>query len=525
MARLCGPILGWRGQVDNIWRVTVMVAHDDTGPSSLSYGAAGGAPAEVALSALGELGGASFLGAQLSVPMDDNGKTIEYGFAGDEARWRFFVPGRTEQPRLAYASCNGFSLPGDMKKIPDKNALWRDVAAEQARQPFHLLLMGGDQIYADQLWDVVPELRRFNELHRDQRIRKQASTTLRRNLDKFLVATYKDRFGPQAIADALASIPSLMMWDDHDIFDGWGSYSDEEQASPVFQTIFEAARAAFIKFQLNGDDTASNWPRLPGQDAFNALFLFGDLAILVLDLRSERTQQRILSPASWEAVFNAVDGLNGDGLSSGPDRVRHLLVMSSIPVIHPDMSFLERGFALLPGQQGLEDDLHDQWVSYNHKTERLRMIHRLLDFAELKGTRVTFLSGDVHVAAVGIVESARRRSRWTNAGALNQITSSAIVHPSPPRVVHYFLEQIGERVQEIDRDISAQMLQFPGTNYRFVGERNWLTIDVDATHRLWINWRIENASQPLTKVIHPCVEAGTIPRAGGDGGDTPAPPA
>lgn len=522
MARTCGPILVWRGQVDDAWRVAVMVGHDNAGPASLSYAAAGGAPAEAALVSLGSLNGTSFLAAELTIPMDESGKTIEYWFASESTRWRFFAPGRSEPPRVAYASCNGFSLPGDMKKIPDKNALWRDVTAEHGRRPFHLLLMGGDQIYADQLWDVVPELRRFNELPLARRIRKPAGATLRRNLDRFFVETYKDRFGQPPVAEALASIPSLMMWDDHDIFDGWGSYSDDEQASPVFQTIFQAARAAFIRFQLAGDEPATTWPRLPEQDAFNAMFRFGGLAILVLDLRSERSQHRILSPAAWEAVFSAVDGLNG-----GPGGVRHLLVMSSIPVIHPDMSFLERGLALVPGRQGIEDDLHDQWVSYNHKTERLRLIHRLLDFAEAKGTRVTFLSGDVHVAAVGVVESTRRPSQWANASTLNQLTSSAIVHPPPPRVVRFFLEQIGAQVQEIDRDISAQMLQFPGTNYRFVAERNWLTLDVDAADRLWINWRIEGAPQALTKVIHPCVRAATILRAGGDGvgGDDTPPPA
>ncbi|HPE71554.1 MAG TPA: hypothetical protein PK018_05160 [Candidatus Competibacter sp.] len=40
----------------------------------------------------------------------------------------------------------------------------------------------------------------------------------------------------------MASIPSIAMWDDHDIFDGWGSYDEERQNCPVYQGIYPIAR-------------------------------------------------------------------------------------------------------------------------------------------------------------------------------------------------------------------------------------------------------------------------------------------
>jgi hypothetical protein len=494
MAKVCGPILGWRGQDGDAWRVCVMVAHRGDEPGALAYAVGDGATETARLERIGSLGTVDVFAAEVALPLGGEQRTVAYGFEDDERRWRFTLPARGQAPRIAYASCNGFSLPGDMKKIADKNALWRDMAAENALQPFHLLLMGGDQIYSDQLWDTIPELARFNERPREQRAPQRAGAGLRRAVDRFYGDLYVHRFAQAEVAEALAAIPTLMMWDDHDIFDGWGSYSAEEQASDVFQTVFAAARAAFCLFQLQTDPAAPS-ARLAGQPAFNAFFRFATGAVVVLDLRSERTQQQILSPESWNAVLAAVDATEG---------LKHLLVMSSIPVLHPDMSFLERAFGLLPGMQGTEDDLHDQWLSYNHKTERLRFVHRLLDFAEAKGTRVTILSGDVHVAALGVIQSERRPVRNINADAVTQLTSSAIVHPPPARVVRYFLEQIGSEVQEIDRDVSGQMQVFPGTNYRFVAERNWLTLDFDDRNRIWVNWRIENAPQPLTKVVHPC---------------------
>jgi len=256
------------------------------------------------------------------------------------------------------------------------------------------------------------------------------------------------------------------------------------------------AGASSCSSQLPPADPASgSWPSLPEQGGFNALLRLGELGLLVLDLRSERTQGQILAPGSWNTIFAALDATSG---------LRHLLVMSSIPVVHPDLTFVQQALDVLPGQQELEDDLHDQWNSYSHRTEQIRLLHRLLDFAEANGTRVTILSGDVHVAALGVVESTRRPSRWMNANVINQLTSSPIVHPPPARIVRWLLERLGAEVRQIDRGITLQMLQFPGTDYRFIARRNWLSLDVDEQRRIWVNWFVEDIDPPLTKVVHPC---------------------
>ena len=40
-----------------------------------------------------------------------------------------------------------------------------------------------------------------------------------------------------------------MTWDDHDIFDGWGSYPDTLQNCPVFQGCYQAAKRFYLLFQ------------------------------------------------------------------------------------------------------------------------------------------------------------------------------------------------------------------------------------------------------------------------------------
>ena len=50
-------------------------------------------------------------------------------------------------------------------------------------------------------------------------------------------------------------------------------------------------------------------------------------------------------------------------------------------------------------------DLHDHWTSKSHKEEREWFILQLQDLAILKRLRITFLSGDVHCAAVGLLKT------------------------------------------------------------------------------------------------------------------------
>lgn len=117
--------------------------------------------------------------------------------------------------------------------------------------------------------------------------------------------------------------------------------------------------------------------------------------------------------------------------------------------------------------------------------------------------RTSILSGDVHVAALGVVESA-----WGQRGhgaAINQLISSGIVHPGPGAVVLFALRHLFNSTDEMDRGIIARMVEFPGTQERFVVRRNYLSLEPDAVgtlNRIWANWFVEDEIEPYTKVVH-----------------------
>lgn len=498
-----GPVLGFRGDTKghntgNKWNISALVvAAGDAENLVYKIGETAQETAEPVL--LTEHKGQAVLRYDLPISQTENPRRVQYSFAGslDEPWWQFVIPGSDQPPKMAYASCNGFSDPRAMKNIADKHALWNHLRTRNDAEPYHLLLLGGDQVYADTIWDRVPSIKEWSEKPRGKRRDASFTQPMQVQVPNFYFELYRDRWSQPEMRDVLASIPTVMMWDDHDIFDGWGSHHPKDQASPVFQGIYQAARNYFNLFQQNVGIDGIRPGRICSGDNLSLGFTMGAFALLVLDMRSERSDEQVLSRTSWGQVLNWLDRLP-------KEKCRHLLIMTSIPVVHPDFSLIESLLWALPGQQEIEDDLRDHWHSRLHKAERLRLIHRLLKLADDKGIRITLLSGDVHVAAVGVIESQRHGNVGDRTRVINQLTSSAIVHPAPPGIMLFALEHIIRDVEQVDQQITAQMLNFPGTRQKFIGARNWLSLEPDETDRIWANWYVEgDLDHPHTKVIHP----------------------
>jgi len=495
-----GPVLNFRGCSGDVWRLSALVASDDGQAPAFSL-SAGGAPGAVTAKQIGAFKAAradltlwryDFLVKQGARPV-----TARYSLDGDS--WDIAVPAAGAAPAIAYGSCNGFSSLKLLKNTDVPNALWEDVAAKHAISPFHLLLLGGDQLYSDSMWEELEGLQKWAALPTEQGVKQPVSDTLQRQIADFFRGLYPKRWSQAAVARMLATIPSLMMWDDHDIMDGWGSYDAKLQECAVYKAIFASARETFSLYQQQVAPGEAHPLKLPAQAHFSFGCRVGAVAILALDMRSERTQSQVMSTESWKAVYDWLDALPAAG-KQGP---QHLFLMSSIPVVYPDFSLLENALGMFPGRQELEDDLKDHWNSVPHRQERLRLIHRLLDFSARNQCRVTLLSGDVHVGAVGVIQSARAGAESARNAVINQLTSSGIVHPAPPGMVLFFLEHTTGKSMNDDRDISSAIVEIPGTRHHFIGARNWLALAPDAEGRYWANWHAESEKYPFTKVIHP----------------------
>ena len=505
MKILMGPVLSLRRADAEHWHVSaLMVVNTSDAPESLHIKRIGphdDATMEASAAELWVYGNQAVYRYDMKIRRDENCATrVEYRFTGTPQPWLFHVPAATGKPRMAFVSCNGFSSAGAIKKVKDKNHLWSHMAMLHAENPYHVLIMGGDQVYADQIWEKCPAIKEWVETPLDKRKRRRFSAKMAAQVKRFYFNLYRDRWHQTEVEAILSSVPTVMMWDDHDIFDGWGSYSPEIQQCAVYEGIFDIARNHFAVFQqqVNPRTSEDHPSKVAGQDGFTLTLDLGGYAILAIDARSERTQKQVLSRRTWDAIWDWTDRLRADD-----DRLKHLLLVVAIPVVYADFGRIEKLMGWLPGEQELEDDLRDHWQSPGHRKERLRLIHRLLDLMARTKIRVTILSGDVHVACLGVIKTDRYGAPGARSSVINQLTSSSIVHPPPPKLFGHLLELMSETPEPIDQGIEASMLDFPTKRKTFVLARNFLSLEPDdRDDRLWANWYVEGEErEPATKVI------------------------
>src|SRR3546814_7662384 len=75
-------------------------------------------------------------------------RDVGYRFDGEDYRVDCALEGDL---RIAYVSCNGQESGDRKRSLDERNVLWRRLARQHEAAPFHLLLQGGDQIYADEV--------------------------------------------------------------------------------------------------------------------------------------------------------------------------------------------------------------------------------------------------------------------------------------------------------------------------------------------------------------------------------------
>ncbi|KAG2178185.1 hypothetical protein INT43_003438 [Umbelopsis isabellina] len=461
---------------------------------------------------------------QLDIPLKEYPQVVTYTASCLDKLdvYSFHLAAIQESMRFVFHSCNGFSdIPQELKdKFGEKSApLWQDVLERHETMPLHILVGGGDQLYQDRMLKEEFMIPWLEELDPKKRMAMRCQPPMRDGLEQFFFDNYVRCFGKESpvVARAFASIPSVNMWDDHDIIDGYGSYPHEMQHAEVFRgklisnVLFANASRFYYLFQQHM--TAEMAPQLgliPGsKPACNSIVttLGPDIALLALDCRGERTKYDICNPITYERVFNALYQL--------PYTVKHLVLVTGVPLIYPRLTLFEKamegaaGFnmATLVGKTGalgdlisgqlnkwngdpeLLDDMNDHWTAGCHEVERRKLILRLQRFARDRSIRVSFIAGDVHCCAAGKLYSKDMRQKEEGDPHLMfQIVSSAIVNVPPPQALLAILNQNSSPISfngNTEEKMFNVFKRSPNGNKRqkntkLMGVRNYCAVYYDA---------------------------------------------
>jgi hypothetical protein len=218
------------------------------------------------------------------------------------------------------------------------DGVWKlfDAFVEKAKP--HFVLMMGDQVYMDQDEpDVYKE-----HLESKPAVRRRA-----------MAETYRLNWSREPVRKVMANVPTYMMWDDHDIRDGFASVASDSKTLAVKfprgqriflknNAYFEDARDVYWHFQgchnplPTGDPSLPNYiagPPPPGKRrAMPFVFRCGRLVVLVLDARGDRDVFRKDYPVLGAEQWGFIDKV----FANLPADVEALAVMTPTPIASMD---------------------------------------------------------------------------------------------------------------------------------------------------------------------------------------------
>lgn len=235
-------------------------------------------------------------------------------------------------------SCNGAEQLGAWERFAD---------FVEASKPSFVVMMG-DQVYMD---EDRPDI---FETHFD------SDPVTRR---RAMAEKYRFNWSRDPVRRVLSSVPCYMLWDDHDIRDGWGSLASDSptlaalhnRGAAIFRkstAYFEDARDVYWHFQgcrnpLPGDHRDPSVPAqldpafpnyiagpVPRGQRLGMPFVFrcGRLMVMVLDSRGERDVFRedhpILGARQWQFIDEVLARL--------PDDIDALAIVTATPLASQD---------------------------------------------------------------------------------------------------------------------------------------------------------------------------------------------
>ncbi|WNG36029.1 alkaline phosphatase family protein [Archangium violaceum] len=444
--------------------------------------------------------GSSFLQGSFELEGLAASSTVEYAVAvsasedglpslaylSDSKLGRFRLLPPPGQPlRIGLVSCNGGHTVNDHDR---RHAMWKRLGEVVSAGEVDLLLHVGDQVYADhireawQLADLDDHLAPENE-EAMQRLR-EAFRTL-----------YCDTWQRPELASVLGSVPSMMMWDDHDIFDGWGSH---DEVTPADRAFFEAARTTFEEFQARLNPPAFS-------DSYGFGWVSNGIGLLVLDARTHRSwkDQTVIGRRQWAEMDAWLEAQACAGL-------KRLYVVTGVPPLHAKVAAASRLLEKL-GMTAYLGDVRDSWMAPNNAEELRKLLNRLFEFRKCSPcTEVTLLSGDVHVGT-----TARLRSRVPfhkrsdlDQPEITQVVSSGIGSEPPSGFIRKVVELgIGSEAVDMYQDLfTGRLLELPGNpDGRVLFRRNFAVLDLGAAGKGgWdpdLNLRVRYFAEGLARPI------------------------
>jgi phosphodiesterase/alkaline phosphatase D-like protein len=349
------------------------------------------------------------------------------------------------------------------------------------------LILLGDQVYADEL---TPEARR----HLAGRRRSRGSQRRRPPDEVVSLAEYEGLYrhswGDPEIRWIMSTVPTAMIFDDHDIRDDWNTsaaWRAEMNKKPWWRDRIRAGLASYWVYQHLGNLSPAEladdedyqrvlaadgdvWPQLVeladrADDEvdcskglrFSYRWDLGRSRLIMIDSRNGRILESGERMMIGDREFEWVEAQADDGLA----ELDHLMLGTSLPWLLPhaisDLQTVNEIAANRPGWRGrLGEKIRqaadfEHWAAFMKSFLRLtQMIGRVASHPSGPAT-VTVLSGDVHHSYVARAELSDGHLTHPVAAAVHQLVCSPVHNYVPGLVKPAFKLGWSRRVAPVTR--------------------------------------------------------------------------
>ncbi|MFJ1592595.1 alkaline phosphatase D family protein [Kitasatospora albolonga] len=375
--------------------------------------------------------------------------------------------GQPHGVRVSFGSCRWAASPGGGHDPAGPDALVTLAArltADPAAERPDVLLLLGDQVYAD---ETSAATRRRLAARRD--LREPPGTEVA-DYEEY-TCLYDESWRDPEVRWLLSTVPSCMVFDDHDVTDDWNTsaaWQERMRATPwwherivsglmsywVYQHLGNLSPAelaadpvyAAVRATPDGTGTlrrfAAETDADPGRTRWSYQRIFGRVQLLMVDTRAARvlTEERRAMLDDAEAAWLR------EKVLSDPSAYDHILIGSSLPWLLPPLAHDMETWnaALCAGSRG------GRWARFGERVRRAADLEHWAAFPDSFGrftellrragsgpdapATVCVLSGDVHHAYIA-------EPRWpaaTPGGApearVLQLTRSPL-HNAVPRSI------------------------------------------------------------------------------------------
>ncbi|MDD0973771.1 alkaline phosphatase D family protein [Pseudomonas fontis] len=333
---------------------------------------------------------------------------------------------------------------------------WPLLHQQLQDQRAQFVIGGGDQVYVDtnrkngflDIWEWL----KTNKQALLDKYRRGNGSYDKAGIELYLLNLYRWFYrvywNVPTQREVYERFPQYMIWDDHEIMDGWGSLTLKERQSRIsllFESaatptntmlvdlMWRAACRAYYEYEHSHNPTTHIDLNDPDACIWDYAFEQGGSAFYVLDMRG---QHDIEKPGDPFLILGSAQMQRFEQWLASPavQQAKAVFIVSPVPVVHwrsAVSNYADIG--------SLKDDCMDGWEHDTNLKERRALLDRVYTALGKRGVVVTFLSGDVHSAGVF-----RLLHKDYPAAKVFQVTSSAVSRMPAPEALKVAISPGGE---------------------------------------------------------------------------------